>query len=148
MSATSAVARVRFQGLAILAGVFVAGVLGGAAIEHLRTPASVTVVAPPAPVVPTQDVITNMKLAGMGVPVMYEALGLSDGQRDQIRGIMDANRPRTDSLLRSTWPALRAVLDTVQHQVEQVLTPDQRAQLSAMRRGAAKPPTSPNGRNR
>lgn len=139
---------VRLQGLGILLAVFIAGVLAGAAIEHLRAPARVSVLAPLVSAVPTQDVITNMKLAGNGIPVVYEALGLTERQRDRIRAIMDANRPRTDSLLRTTWPALRALLDTVRQQVEQTLTTDQRAQLAAMRRGTTQPAGPAQGRNR
>jgi hypothetical protein len=148
MSGTSAVTQVRLQGLGILILVFVSGLLAGAAIARWRTPEHVPTSAAETQVVPTQDVIASMKMAGTGVPVVYEALGLTEAQRDQIRAIMDANRPRTDSLLRTTWPLLRALLDTVQRQVEQVLTPQQRRQLQAIRRGA--PPANlnrtPNGR--
>jgi hypothetical protein len=150
MTPMSAATRVRVQGLAILAAVFVSGALAGAAIEHLRTPARVEVMAPSPALVPTADVVTNMKLAVTGVPVVYEALGLTEDQRQRIRAIVDANRSRTDSLLRTTWPALRAVLDTVQGQVDQILTADQRSRLTAMRRGAAAsaaPGGLPNGRN-
>jgi Spy/CpxP family protein refolding chaperone len=152
MSARSVITRVRVQGLAVLAAVFVSGVLLGAAVERLRAP---VVVAPtPAatgPLVPTQDVIMSMKMARSGVPVVYEALGLTNSQRERIQAIMEANRPRTDSLLHATWPAVRALLDTVQRQVERVLTAEQRLRLETMRRGVAgpsAPATSPDRRNR
>jgi len=146
MSAASALARARWQGIGALALVFASGTLAGAAIARWQSPARA---AEPIvmPAVPTQDVIMAMKMAHTGVPLVYETLGLSEAQRDQIRAIMDANSPRTDSLLRTTWPRLRAVLDTVQRQVELVLTPEQRSRLQAMRRGV--PVTlQPNGRNK
>ena len=148
MTPLSPVARVRVQGVAILAAVFVSGALAGAAFEHLRTPARVEVIAPSPALVPTADVVTNMKMAATGVPLVYETLGLTKDQRQRIRAIMDANRSQTDSLLRTTWPALRAVHATVRRQVDQILTADQRSRLTAMRRGAATPaaPGLSNGR--
>jgi Spy/CpxP family protein refolding chaperone len=128
------VARLRAQGLAVLAVAFLGGVLAGAAIEHWRIssrPAEMVETAP----VPPEQVIENMKMGGSGIPVLYEALQLTPEQRREIQAIMQANRPRTDSLLHRTWPQLRALLDSVRRQIEQVLTPEQRARLAVMRRG-------------
>ena len=127
-------ARLRAQGLAVLAVAFLGGVLAGAAIEHWRIssrPAEMVETAP----VPPEQVIENMKMGGSGIPVLYEALQLTPEQRREIQTIMQANRPRTDSLLHRTWPQLRALLDSVRRQIEQVLTPEQRARLAVMRRG-------------
>ena len=146
MSAASALARARWQGIGALALVFASGALAGAAIARWKSPAQAAE-STAAPAVPTQDVIMAMKMAHTGVPLVYETLGLSEEQRERIRAIMDANSPRTDSLLRIAWPRLRAVLDTVQRQVELVLTPEQRSRLQTMRRGV--PFTrQPNGRNK
>ena len=128
------VARLRARGLAVLAVTFLGGALAGAAIEHWRMssrPAEMVETAS----VPPQQVIENLKMGGSGIPVLYEALQLTPEQRSQIQAIMEANRPRTDSLLHRTWPQLRALLDSVRRQVEQVLTPEQRARLAVMRRG-------------
>jgi Spy/CpxP family protein refolding chaperone len=87
-------------------------------------------------VAPPERVIENMKMARSGIPVMYEALDLTPAQRFAIARIMEANRPRTDSLLAETWPKLHALLDSIQHQVEQVLTAEQRTRLAALRRSS------------
>jgi type IV pilus biogenesis protein CpaD/CtpE len=151
MSATSVLARARVQGIGVLLVVFASGVLAGAAFTRWRDSAREgepgATGSTPAVVVPTQDVIVAMKMARTGVPLVYETLGLTQTQREQIRAIMDANRPRTDSLLRTTWPSLRTLLDTVQRQVERVLTPEQRSRLQAMRGGVSFTP-QPNGRSR
>lgn len=136
MSERSSLGRVRAVGIAITVAVFVSGILVGAAIERVRHGSHREEGAPPAVTnVPPEQLIENMKMAGTGVPVVYEALGLTPDQRDQIRRIIDASRPRTDSLLRNTWPPLRTLIDSVRTQVEQVLTPDQRARLALLRRG-------------
>jgi Spy/CpxP family protein refolding chaperone len=145
--------RARTRGAAVLLVTFISGALAGAAIMHVArvAPAAkpaivVTSAAPPPP----ERVIENMKMARTGIPVLYETLDLTPAQRFAIARIMEANRPRTDSLLRETWPRLRALLDSIQLQVEQVLTPEQRARLADLRRGRASPGfvpnSSPNGR--
>lgn len=137
MSDVPTIGRVRGAGIAICIALFASGALAGAAIEHVRLVSRLADSSQRAErVVPPDEVITNMKMAGTGVPVVYEALGLTVQQRDQIRNIIDASRPRTDSLLRDTWPPLRAIIDSVRRRVEEVLTADQRAQLAALRRGA------------
>lgn len=128
-----ALGRARALGVAVLVAIFVSGALAGAAVEHLRRRES-RPIAPAEPAL-TPQVIENMKMGFGGVPVMYEALGLTEEQRQRIRQIIDASRPKTDSLLRDTWPALRAIIDSVRGQVDQVLTTEQRARLAAMRRG-------------
>ena len=143
--------RARARGAAVLFVTFVSGVLAGAAIMHVARlapsakPAVATSAAPPPP----ERVIENMKMARTGVPVLYETLNLTPAQRFAIARIMEVNRPKTDSLLRETWPKLRALLDSIQLQVEQVLTPEQRARLADLRRGRAAsgpvPNSSPNG---
>jgi Spy/CpxP family protein refolding chaperone len=138
MTDPSIARRVRAQGLAVLAVVFVAGALAGAAAEHLRGPGR-RANAIESESAPTEQVVENMKMAATRIPVLYEALQLTPAQREQIRAIMDASRPKTDFLLRETWPQLRALLDSLQRQVEQVLTPEQRARLTEMRRGVAAP---------
>lgn len=136
MSNGSSLSRVRAIGIGIAVAMFISGVLAGAAIERMRHgPRRDSAVPPSVTVVPPDQLIENMKMAGTGVPVVYEALGLTSEQREQIRRIIDASRPRTDSLLRDTWPPLRALIDSVRRQVEQVLTPDQRARLALLRRG-------------
>ncbi|HEY2377960.1 MAG TPA: hypothetical protein VGH98_18445 [Gemmatimonadaceae bacterium] len=124
--------RTRVTGAAVIIVVFVSGALTGAAVEHLGrdTRRERDVVG----AVPTASAIENLKFGNTGVPLMYEELGLSPEQRARIRGIVAARRPEVDSLLRDSWPRLRAVVDTVRLQVEQVLTPEQRTRLTEIRR--------------
>jgi Spy/CpxP family protein refolding chaperone len=134
----------------VLLVTFLSGALAGAAVLHVARVAPAAAARPDsvARVAPPERIIENMKMARTGIPVVYEALDLTPSQRLQIAGIMDANRPRTDSLLSETWPKLHALLDSIQRQVEQVLTPEQRARLAALRRGGAPPganANSPNG---
>jgi Spy/CpxP family protein refolding chaperone len=131
------------RGGAVLLVTFLAGSFAGAAVMHLArvTPAP----SEPRPVsAPPERVIENMKMARSGIPVTYEALDLTPAQRFQIARIMDANRRRTDSLLSETWPKLHALLDSIQRQVEQVLTPAQRQRLAALRRGGLPAEVQPN----
>lgn len=141
MSESDVSRRARTRGAVALLITFVSGVLAGAAIVHVTRASAKTapVSASPAVTAPPQRVIENMKMARSGVPVTYEALGLTPAQRFQIARIMQENQPRTDSLLRETWPKLRALLDSVQRQVEQVLTPEQRARLTELRRASGAP---------
>jgi Spy/CpxP family protein refolding chaperone len=130
--------RARLRGAAVLAVTFLSGALAGAAVVHVARVASASVAPPPSrpAVAPPERVIENMKMARSGIPVMYEALDLTPAQRFAIARIMEANRPRTDSLLAETWPKLHALLDSIQHQVEQVLTAEQRTRLAALRRSS------------
>jgi Spy/CpxP family protein refolding chaperone len=140
--------RARARGAAALIVTFLSGVLAGAAIVHVSrasarpTPAP-SVARTPGP--PPERVIENMKMARSGIPVTYEALGLTPAQRFQIARIMEENRPRTDSLLRETWPKLHALLDSIQGQVEQVLTAEQRARLIELRRASGAAPGAARG---
>jgi Spy/CpxP family protein refolding chaperone len=134
MSEVDMTRRARRRGAAVLLMTFLAGTLAGAAAMHVaRVAPAADVARPVAP--PPERVIENMKMARSGIPVTYEALDLTPSQRFEIARIMDANRPRTDSLLSETWPRLHALLDSIQRQVEQVLTPAQRERLATLRRG-------------
>ena len=140
MREESSLGRVRATSIAIAVALFASGMLAGAAIERLRIRSRPATPAPPnAALAPPEQLIENMKIAGTGVPVVYEALALTSDQRERIRRIIDATRPRTDSLLHDSWPPLRTLIDSVRRQVEQVLTPEQRTQLAALRRGGRLP---------
>ena len=143
MSEVDMTRRARLRGAAVLLVTFLAGALAGAAVLHVARLNSAARVPGPAEA-PPERVIENMKMARSGIPVTYEALDLTPAQRFQIARIMDANRPRTDSLLNQTWPKLHALLDSIQRQVERVLTPEQRAHLAALRRGGMPPSIQPN----
>ena len=63
------------------------------------------------------------------LPPFYERLGLSEQQRNQIQEIFDSSRRRTDSILQSTFPRIRAITDSVRAEIRNVLTEEQREQL-------------------
>ena len=132
MRASSTLRRTRFVAGILLAAVFLAGGVTGAALERFR--ASSLQLAPASSGLSADQVIENMKMAGTRIPVMYEALDLTPPQRADIAAILESYQPRVDSLLRDSWPALHVVIDSVRLRVEQVLTPEQRRRLATMRR--------------
>jgi len=139
--------RVRVQGLALLAIAFVAGILGGMALERIR--ATHFAAAPPAPV--------GWTLGRTGLPLGLNQLDLTPDQEQRIRTILEARRPVTDSLVRRTMPRLAAIHDSVRAEIRAVLTPEQQQQFDelerrGMRRGRSRmggmrggPPGGPAG---
>jgi Spy/CpxP family protein refolding chaperone len=111
--------RVRLRGIALLALAFVAGALGGMALERVR--ASRARPEPPA----------WMPMRG-DLPPGFDGLGLTAEQRDRIDAIFRASRPRTDSVLRASLPRLEAIHDSVRAEIRAVLTPDQQRLFDQM----------------
>lgn len=68
------------------------------------------------------------------MPGALRGLGLSADQERAIQSVFDRHQPRSDSLLRTLMPAVRAITDTLDAEVRAILTPSQRAQLDRMRR--------------
>jgi Spy/CpxP family protein refolding chaperone len=116
--------RVRVQGLALLAIAFVAGVLGGMALERIR--ATHFAAPPPAPL--------GWTPARGGLPPGLNQLNLTPDQEQQIRAILEARRPVTDSLVQRTMPRLAAIHDSVRAQIRAVLTPQQQQQFDELER--------------
>lgn len=120
--------RIKLQGLALLALAFLTGALAGAAGDRLLT-RRITPERPGA----------RWGAPGM-VPPFLERLDLSDEQRTRIREILEASRPVTDSILQQTMPRLRAITDSVRHEIQAVLTPAQRARLERERQSFRRRP--------
>ena len=59
----------------------------------------------------------------------FEELGLTDAQKGAIEQIFVRAQPRTDAVLRDALPRLRAVTDSINAEIQAVLTPEQRRQL-------------------
>lgn len=112
--------KVRWQATLLLAVVFGAGVAVGAAIDHTRRGAAPQQPAPP-PGPP----------GGGRLPPYIERLGLTSGQHEKIRAILDAQRPKVDTIMNGILPRLRAISDTTFGQLRAVLTPDQQQQFDA-----------------
>jgi len=115
--------RVRAQGLALLLVTFAVGVLGGMALERVRTARR----TPPPPV-------DRVRMGPGVMPPMFERLDLTAEQRERIDAILRQSRPLTDSVLQSSLPRLRAIRDSVRLQVRAVLTPEQQERFDEMER--------------
>jgi len=125
--------RVRLQGFILLAIVLVVGILGGMAIERVRF----SRVRPPRP--------AEFARTRGGMPPGMERLNLTPEQRTRIRGIFEASRPLTDSVLRSTMPHLQAIHDSVRLQIRAVLTPEQQQLFDEMEPEGRWGPRGPGG---
>lgn len=62
-------------------------------------------------------------------PVLEQRLGLSEGQREVIEGILVRHRQGTDSLLRSMRPRLESQVESARAAIRQVLDEEQRAEF-------------------
>jgi hypothetical protein len=132
--ATESLGRLRAQGIALLAVVFLIGGLGGAAVERARDR------RPPHAPGP---------IRGHGLtPELHDELGLSPDQDAQIRGILDGARPRVDAVLDRFLPSLQSVADSIRFSVRSVLTPEQQ-RVFDLRQPSFLPPVpgAPRGRN-
>lgn len=145
--------RIRAQGVSLLVVTFVVGALVGMAFERLRTP--------------RPDLLPGRE-PGLGMmrpfgpdrlPPMFEELDLTAEQQAQIRDIIERSKPRTEELLDSMLPSLRAVTDSVRDEIHAVLTPEQAVKLDSlmadmrgrfrgMRRGPWEPGQGPPGPRR
>ncbi|MFV1986840.1 MAG: Spy/CpxP family protein refolding chaperone [Gemmatimonadota bacterium] len=115
---TSMTGRQRFETAGLLVAVFVAGGLGGAALERRSHESNRW----------TGGARELMSPRG-GIPGFYETLGLSEEQRARIHGILEAARPESDSILREALPRLREITVETRSAIADVLTDEQRARL-------------------
>ena len=115
-----ATARHRVRAIAVLTGVFIAGVLCGLAAYRIASP----------PRIIRQ---VSVRVAPRGAAA-YEALGLSPDQRRRIDSITQAIQPRTDSLLGDALPRLKALVVSADRAIREQLTPDQRRRLDSLSR--------------
>ena len=125
--------RVRAQGIVILIVAFLAGGVLGVAAERIRAVRS----APLRPFGRPFD--TSGQHPPGRLPRFYERLDLSQAQRESMRAILERARPKTDSLMRQTFPLIRMYMDSIQQELRAVLTEDQREQLDR-EMGARRPP--------
>ena len=118
--------RIRAQGVTLLVVTFVVGALAGMAFERLRIP------RPDLP--PGRDPgLGMMRPFGPDrLPPMFGELDLTAEQQAQIRDIIERSRPRTEELLDSMLPSLRAVTDSVRDEIHAVLTPEQAVKLDSL----------------
>jgi len=110
----------RGLGVALLVIVFLSGALCGAAAFRLfARPRTIRQV--------------SVRVAPRGVAV-YEELGLSPVQRQQIDSVLKSIQPRTDSLLGAALPQLKALIHSADSAIRSSLTPAQRPRLDSLER--------------
>jgi Spy/CpxP family protein refolding chaperone len=126
------VSRARLRAAAVLVATFLAGGVTGAGVMHLRAPRP-----PPHPHGPHRV---------MMLPPFFEELGLTDAQRTQVVAIMERRRPEMDAVMAEVFPRMRSVADSIDAEVRDILTPDQREKFDKHReQRLAPPPPCPPG---
>lgn len=118
--AIESLGRVRLQGIVLLLIAFVAGGVAGFAGGRIT--------AHRVPLRTGFGIHTTVNRP-RGLPPFFDRLGLSPDQRAKITAILERERPRTDSILRISLPALRAIAESAHAEIRDVLTPAQREQL-------------------
>ena len=122
---------------AVLALVFLAGGLAGAAIALFAR----------RPALPQERMLERIHLPEVppapgapGGPVFYKRLGdefgaelgLGAEQARRVDSLMHIQRQKADSLLESMGPRLKALMDSTNADIESVLTEEQRARFREM----------------
>lgn len=103
----------RMIGLGLLLVVFVAGLLGGAAVDRVV-------------VTPGQDRRVERN-DGQHRRYVIDQVNLTPAQRDAIDAIFDRRAARMRALWQPLAPRLDAISDSTRAEIMQVLTPQQRA---------------------
>ena len=135
-SAIRTLGRMEWQATLLLAVVFGTGVAVGAAIDHSRPPAPALAPPPPAQGRPGR------------LPPYLEQMDLTQDQHAKIKAILDAQRPKVDTVMNTVLPRLRALSDSTFAQIRGVLTPDQQVQFDRDRPRRDLAPGMPGGAGR
>ena len=107
------------RGVVLLGVVFLAGVLGGLALDRV-------VVAKKAP----------PPGLSLKVPDVLDQLDLSTAQRQMADSILQRSSPRSEAMMRELVPRFRAIADSVNAELAALLTVRQRAKLDSLTRGS------------
>lgn len=110
----------RLRAVALLAGMFVVGVVTGTGLLRAMGP------PPPRPGGPPGQPPPGMEL--------YARLGLSPDQMEKAHAVLERHRPELEAIVRDTMPRVRGVQDAVDREVRAFLTPEQAARLEALKR--------------
>jgi Spy/CpxP family protein refolding chaperone len=112
----------------VILGTFLLGALAGAGLYHWLRPRP----PPPPP---------------MGLP--FRELQLTDEQQAQVDTITERHRDALETIMRDTYPKVRAVNEEVEREVRAILTPEQQRRLDEIKarrplpRGGPPPPGEP-----
>ncbi len=113
--------------------VFMVGGLAGAVTDRTLHAARRFWASPPPPMAggaPDRD--RRARGRERFIQEMKTNLGLTPDQVTRIEAISLAREQRADSLLKDVRPKLRALLDETRKEIDQVLTPEQRAKAQAL----------------
>ena len=78
---------------------------------------------------------------GPGLPPYLRELGLSPEQETRARAIFERHRADMDAVMQQSLPRIRVINERVEQELRDVLTPEQRDRLDALRR--RRPPGPP-----
>ena len=132
-SAIRTLGRMEWQATLLLVVVFGAGIAVGAAIDHSRA-------APPMAAAPQR---------GPGrLPPYLERIDLTPDQHAQIKAILDAQKPKVDTIMNGILPRLQSISDTTFAQIRGVLTPQQQTEFDRERPRRGLAPGMPGGDGR
>ena len=121
--------------VALLAGVFMAGVLSGAASMRIWSNDAPQAAAEPGPRAEGRNGEGRRpprRSDDRFLKDLTERLDLSQDQRAQLSEVVSASRSRSDSLYHSIGPALREHLEETRGQIRELLTDEQRERFDAM----------------
>jgi hypothetical protein len=84
----------------------------------------------------------------MHLPPMFHELGLSGDQREKIFVIMERRRPEFDAVMSEMAPRMRAIGDSIDEELRQILTEAQQKKLAELKErpppiGFGPPPCRP-----
>lgn len=117
--------RIRVMTALVIVGTFVAGVVAGAGVCRWMAPRA----GPPPP--------------PMHLPL--RELGLTADQEAKARDIAERHRDELESILRSTYPKVRAVNEQIETELRQILTPEQQKKLDEIKTRRPPPRGGPPG---
>lgn len=130
--------RSRLLAVAILLAVFMAGIFGGATLFFLFQPDGRHVVERREHIVAgpgmmdghvpgDREGVVFMKTPGPGL--FGEELELNDEQRERVERLMEDQREKAEQLMADMEPRMKALVDSTNAAIEEVLTPEQREQF-------------------
>lgn len=124
---------VRLMSAVLLVATFAAGAVTGAGVHRWAFNSQSSPRLPPPP---------------MSAPLPLHELDLTAEQRDKVHAVFERHRPELETILRDSFPRVRAVNEKIEAEVREVLTPEQRTkldQLKARRPAHHGPPGPPPG---
>jgi Spy/CpxP family protein refolding chaperone len=113
--------KVRILTTLLLAGVFIAGAVAGAGLLHWLGP-------------------WPRRPPHHRLPFPLGDLSMTRDQEKKAIEIMDRHRDELQSILKETFPKVREVQDTIDREIKEFLTPEQRKMLDELKARRPEPP--------